>query len=158
MGRTSASPGNTGCWLLWQPAACWAHPAPDLLQLGSLKSTKKHLAHAPQRPSAVCPFPWLRSPSAWKPKKMKLKSLLLRYYPPGTEFPPAGSGFPAWDSLGQRGGRNLGRNIAPPLLCWLGQEARALLSGPPTLSQTDCCSLKSFKWLFEEVFKLLKVF
>lgn len=60
-----------------------------------------------------------------------------------------------WD---KEGGGNLGRSIALSLLCCMGQEARALQSGSPTRSQADRCSLKSFKWLFEEVFKLLKSF
>lgn len=112
MGRTSVSPGTlvaplTACCLLSIPSSGFA-------AVGLAKG-HKDLAHAPQRPSAVCPFPWLRSPSAWKTKKMKLKSLLLRYYPPGTLFPePAGSGFPAWDSLGQRRGREPGEEHYSP--------------------------------------------
>lgn len=113
MGLTSVSPGNTGC-----SSDCLVPAELTQLRTGcgwACQSTKRHLAHAPQRPSAVCPFPWLRSPSAWKTKKMKLKSLLLRYYPPGTEFPePAGSGFPAWDSLGQRRGREPGEEHRAP--------------------------------------------
>lgn len=80
MGLTSVSPGNTGCSSDCPLAA--ERPSSRPAAVG-LAKVHQHLAHAPQRPSAVCPFPWLRSPSAWKTKKMKLKSLLLRYYPPG---------------------------------------------------------------------------
>lgn len=45
---------------------------------------------------------------------MKLKSLLLRYYPPGTEFPRVAPGFAAWDGLERRRGRELGEGHGGP--------------------------------------------
>lgn len=104
--RTLAAPLTTRCKL-----SCKLDLPSSGLPLGSPMLTRKHLR---MRLSVLLLFVRFYGYEAHQGRgvrKMKLKSLLLRYYPPGMGFPRLGPGFPFWDGLGRRRGWGLGKGI-----------------------------------------------
>lgn len=85
---------------------------------------------------------------------MKLKSLLLRYYPPGMGLPRVGPGFPFWDDLGRKRGRVRGEGTKWDWKLELPCLGHPRFHTPTTVAQNPLSdslrkSLKSFKKTFK---------